>query len=114
MDPSSRYLMHAVSISGTFSKFSRRSIKWSGGKAIYATGVQFPSVHYDGNTFLPGQANNFYVYPAVGLAIYATRAKFVTDGMCIEAARAIANQVTDNQLKMGMLFPPQSIYQLGF
>jgi malate dehydrogenase (oxaloacetate-decarboxylating)(NADP+) len=68
--------------------------EWSGGKAIYATGVQFPPVHYDGNTFLPGQANNFYVYPAVGLAIYATRAKFVTDGMCIEAARATANQAS--------------------
>lgn len=82
--------------------------RWSGGKAIYAAGVQFPPVHYNGDTFLPGQANNFYVYPAVGLAIYASRPKFVTDEMFIEAARATADQVTDNQLKMGMLFPPQS------
>lgn len=82
--------------------------RWSGGKAIYAAGVQFPPVHYNGDTFLPGQANNFYVYPAVGLAIYASRPKFVTDEMFIEAARATADQVTDKQLKMGMLFPPQS------
>ncbi|MGA7898312.1 MAG: NAD-dependent malic enzyme [Nitrososphaeraceae archaeon] len=82
--------------------------RWSGGKAIYAAGVQFPPVHYNGDTFLPGQANNFYVYPAVGLAIYASRPKFVTDEMFIEAARATADQVTDNQLKMGMLFPSQS------
>jgi malate dehydrogenase (oxaloacetate-decarboxylating)(NADP+) len=86
----------------------QEAYRWSGGKAIYAAGVQFPPVHYNGDTFLPGQANNFYVYPAVGLAIYATRAKFVTDEMFIEAARATADQVTDNQLKMGMLFPPQS------
>jgi malate dehydrogenase (oxaloacetate-decarboxylating)(NADP+) len=86
----------------------QEAYRWSGGKAIYAAGVQFPPVHYNGNIFLPGQANNFYVYPAVGLAIYATRAKFVTDEMFIEAARATADQVTDNQLKMGMLFPPQS------
>jgi malate dehydrogenase (oxaloacetate-decarboxylating)(NADP+) len=81
---------------------------WSRGKAIYAAGVPFPPVHYNGDTFLPGQANNFYVYPAVGLAIYATRPKFVTDEMFIEAAKATADQVTEKQCKMGMLFPPQS------
>ncbi|MFY9870369.1 MAG: malic enzyme-like NAD(P)-binding protein, partial [Candidatus Nitrosopolaris sp.] len=46
--------------------------------------------------------------PAVGLAIYATHPKFVTDEMFIEAARATADQVTDKQRNMGMLFPPQS------
>jgi malate dehydrogenase (oxaloacetate-decarboxylating)(NADP+) len=81
---------------------------WSRGKALYAAGVQFPPVHYNGDIFLPGQANNFYVYPAIGLAIYATRPKFVTDEMFIEAARATADQVTDKQRNMGMLFPPQS------
>jgi malate dehydrogenase (oxaloacetate-decarboxylating)(NADP+) len=82
--------------------------KWSRGKALYAAGVQFAPVDYNGDIFLPGQANNFYVYPAVGLSIYATHPKFVTDEMFIEAARATADQVTDKQRKMGMLFPPQS------
>ena len=81
---------------------------WSRGTAIYAAGVQFPPVQYDGQTFLPGQANNFYVFPAVGLAIYATKAKRVTDEMFIEAARAVAEQVSDKQREMGLLFPPQS------
>jgi malate dehydrogenase (oxaloacetate-decarboxylating)(NADP+) len=81
---------------------------WSDGKAIYAAGVQFPPVRYNGRTFLPGQANNFYVFPAVGLAIYATNAKRVTDEMFIEAASATADQVTDEQLGMGLLFPPQT------
>src|SRR5215468_5208261 len=43
---------------------------WSKGKALYAAGVQFPPVSYGGRTFLPGQANNFYIFPAVGMAIY--------------------------------------------
>jgi malate dehydrogenase (oxaloacetate-decarboxylating)(NADP+) len=81
---------------------------WSGGKAIYAAGVQFPPVQYNGETFLPGQANNFYIYPAIGLAIYATRAKRVTDEMFLEAAKATAEQVTDEQRTKGLLFPPQS------
>jgi len=81
---------------------------WSGGKAVYAGGVQFPPVHLDGQTFLPSQANNLYIFPAVGMAIYATNAKRATDEMFIEAAHAVADQVTSEQLKLGMLFPPQS------
>jgi malate dehydrogenase (oxaloacetate-decarboxylating)(NADP+) len=81
---------------------------WSGGKVVYAGGVQFPAVHIGGQTFLPSQANNLYIFPAVGMAIYATNAKRVTDEMFIEAAGAVADQVTPEQLKLGMLFPPQS------
>jgi len=81
---------------------------WTGGKAVYAGGVPFPPVHLDGKTYLPSQANNLYIYPAVGLAVYATKAKRVTDEMFIEAAHAVADQVTPEQLKLGMLFPPQS------
>jgi malate dehydrogenase (oxaloacetate-decarboxylating)(NADP+) len=81
---------------------------WSQGKAVYAGGVQFPPVHLAGQTFLPSQANNLYIFPAVGMAVYATNAKHVTDDMFIEAAHAVADQVTAEQLKLGILFPPQS------
>jgi hypothetical protein len=49
-----------------------------------------------------------YIFPAVGTAIYATNAKRATDEMFIEAAHAVADQVTPKQLKLGTLFPPQS------
>ena len=65
-------------------------------------------MHQDGKTFLPSQANNLYIFPAVGLAIYATQAKRVTDEMFIEAAHGVADQVTPEQLKQGLLYPPQS------
>jgi malate dehydrogenase (oxaloacetate-decarboxylating)(NADP+) len=80
----------------------------SHGKAIYAAGVQFPPVVLQGKTFFPSQANNFLVFPAVALAVYATRPKRVTNEMFIEAARATAEQVTDEQRATGMLYPPQS------
>jgi malate dehydrogenase (oxaloacetate-decarboxylating)(NADP+) len=85
-----------------------QAYSWSRGKAVYAGGVQFPPVHLAGQTFLPSQANNLYIFPAVGMAVYATNAKRVTDEMFIEAAHAVADQVTAEQLKLGMLFPPQS------
>lgn len=81
---------------------------WSEGKAIYAGGVQFPPVHFDGKTLLPSQANNLYIFPAVSLAIYLTRPKRANDEMFIQAAQAVADQVSPEQLKLGMLFPPQS------
>src|SRR5215467_6799229 len=82
--------------------------QWSKGKALYAAGIQFPPVSYGGRTFLPGQANNFYIFPAVGMAIYARRPRRVTDEMFIEAAHALADQVTPAELEQGLLFPPQS------
>jgi malate dehydrogenase (oxaloacetate-decarboxylating)(NADP+) len=81
---------------------------WSKGKAIYAAGVQFPPVHLNGRTFLPGQANNFYIFPAIGMAIYATQASRVTDEMFIEAARAVADQVPAELLNQGTLYPLQA------
>jgi malate dehydrogenase (oxaloacetate-decarboxylating)(NADP+) len=81
---------------------------WTQGRAIYAAGVQFPPVRLDGQTLIPSQANNVYIFPALGMAIYATQAKRVTDEMFIVAARAVAEQVTRQQLEEGMLYPPQA------
>jgi malate dehydrogenase (oxaloacetate-decarboxylating)(NADP+) len=86
---------------------SEEAYKWSKGKAIYAAGVQFPPVLFEGKTFLPGQANNFFIFPAVGMAIYATNASRVTDEMFIEAAYAVASEVSDEHLEQGLLYPLQ-------
>jgi malate dehydrogenase (oxaloacetate-decarboxylating)(NADP+) len=87
---------------------AEQAYTWSKGKAIYAAGVQFPPVQLNGKTYLPGQANNFYIFPAVGMAIFATQASRVTDEMFIEAARAVADQVPADLLKQGLLYPLQS------
>jgi malate dehydrogenase (oxaloacetate-decarboxylating)(NADP+) len=87
---------------------AEQTYTWSKGKAIYAAGVQFDPVHYNGQTFLPGQANNFYIFPAVGMAIFATQAKRVTDEMFIEAGQAVADQVPSELLNQGLLYPLQS------
>ena len=82
--------------------------RWSQGRVLYAAGVQFPAVRLGNRTFTPGQANNMYIYPAVGLAVYATKAKRVTDEMFIAAARSLADQVTQTELEEGLLYPPQT------
>lgn len=80
---------------------------WSKGKALFAAGVQFPEFTYEGKTYRPGQANNFYIYPAIGLATYACRPTRLNDECFIVAAHATADQVTLTQRAKGMLFPSQ-------
>ena len=81
---------------------------WSKGKALYAAGVQFPDVTLNGHTFHPGQANNFYIFPAIGLATYAARPRRLTDACFIAAAQASADQVGPDLRAKGMLFPSQA------
>ena len=57
---------------------------------------------------MPGQGNNVYIFPAMGMAVYATEAKRVTDEMFIVAAKAVAEQVGQDSLDVGLIYPPQS------
>jgi len=67
-------------------------LQWTEGRALIATGSPFPNVHYKGREMRIAQCNNVYIFPAMGLAISATRAKRVTDGMFLAAAHALAKQ----------------------
>jgi malate dehydrogenase (oxaloacetate-decarboxylating)(NADP+) len=87
---------------------AEQAYTWSKGKALYAAGVQFPEVTMNGKTFHPGQANNFYIFPAIGLATYVARPRRITDELFIVAAEASADQVGPILREKGMLFPSQA------
>ena len=87
---------------------AEEAYRWSEGRAVFASGSPFPPVRLGDRTFIPGQGNNVYIFPAIGMAVYATRARLVTDEMFIAAARAVAEQVTQADLDVGLIYPPQS------
>lgn len=63
--------------------------RWTDGRALIAAGSPFPPLRLDGREVPVAQADNVYVYPAVGLAVTACRASRVTDRMMVAAARAV-------------------------
>jgi malate dehydrogenase (oxaloacetate-decarboxylating)(NADP+) len=87
---------------------AEEAYRWSDGRAVFASGSPFPPVEIAGRRFVPGQGNNVYIFPAMGMALFATEASRVTEEMFIVAAQALAEQVTDENLSMGLIYPPQS------
>lgn len=78
------------------------------GRAIFASGSPFPPVVIGGQTFVPGQANNSYIFPGVGLGVLASGTCRVTDEMFAAAARALDEQVAAEDLKIGRIYPSLS------
>ncbi|MFG2783007.1 NAD-dependent malic enzyme [Streptomyces prunicolor] len=83
--------------------------RWTDGRALIATGSPFPPLKTDGREVPVAQANNVYVFPAIGLAVTAARATRVTDRMMVAAARAVgrcaARSVPDD-IGPAPLLPP--------
>lgn len=81
---------------------------WSQGRCVFASGSPFSPVTVTGQTFVPGQANNAYVFPGIGLGLIASEATRVTDVMFSRAAETLAGMVTEEDLACGRVFPPVS------
>lgn len=78
---------------------------YSDGRAIFASGSPFDPVTIGNKTFVPGQGNNAYIFPGVGLGVIASGSRRVPDEMFLAAAHALASQVTDADLERGRIYP---------
>lgn len=84
---------------------AEEAYSFTGGRAIFASGSPFPSYKLYGKTYHPGQGNNSYIFPGVGLGVVVSGARHVTNEMFEAAARSLADQVTEADMAAGRIYP---------
>ena len=78
---------------------------WSGGRAIFASGSPFDPVEFQGERFRPGQGNNAYVFPGIGLGAIACAARHLSDEIFLAAAKALGDLIEEIDLAEGSIYP---------
>ena len=76
------------------------------GQCVFASGSPFANVEYNGKTYIPGQGNNSYIFPGVGLAIVTCGIRHIPEELFYLAAKTLSEQVTDEDLASGLVYPP--------
>ena len=84
---------------------AENAYKWTRGKCLFASGSPFDSVEIEGKTFIPGQGNNAYIFPGVGLGIILSKAEVISDDLFLAAAETLSILVSDKELSSGQLYP---------
>ncbi|NQV15751.1 NAD-dependent malic enzyme [bacterium] len=84
---------------------AEQAYQWTEGNVIFASGSPFDPVRLDGKIYIPGQGNNMFIFPGVGLGASICQSRKVTDGMFYIAAKTLAHIVTDEELALGTVYP---------
>jgi malate dehydrogenase (oxaloacetate-decarboxylating)(NADP+) len=84
---------------------AEEAYRHTGGRALFACGSPFDPVTIDGQTFVPRQGNNSYIFPGIGLGAIASKSKVITDEMFMKSAHTLAQLVTESDLAQGSLYP---------
>ncbi len=93
---------------------AEEAYRYSDGRAIFASGSPFAPEVIDGKSFVPGQGNNVYIFPGVGLGAIIGKASWITNGMFYEAAKVVAQSTTREELDKGTIYPSfQRIRQIS-
>lgn len=87
---------------------AQQAYQWSDGRAVFASGSPFPRFEFQGKILQPGQGNNVYIFPGIGLGVIACNASRVSDEMLLDAAHVLSSLVEDSVLGAGGVYPPLS------
>lgn len=84
----------------------QEALQWSNGRVLFASGSPFEPIQWQGRTLTPAQANNAYVFPALGHAAVLAQAKKLPQEVFLMASEVLSNMSSVDQLEQGHLFPP--------
>ena len=85
---------------------AQQAYEWTQGRTIFTSGSPFAEVEFDGKTFKPGQGNNAYIFPGIGLGAVISEASHITEDMFLIAAQKLASLVNEDHLSAGAIYPP--------
>jgi len=81
------------------------AIRWSKGTALFASGSPYLPIQWEGEGYEPGQGNNMYVFPGIGLGVIISGATRITDKMIEHSGIALAESMTEEERQAGLLYP---------
>ncbi|TFK92520.1 malic enzyme [Polyporus arcularius HHB13444] len=81
------------------------AVEWSQGRVLFASGSPFPEEEYGGKMLYPGQGNNMYIFPGLGLGAILARASAVTDSMVEASSLGLADALTADERADDLLYP---------
>ncbi|KAF2858894.1 hypothetical protein K470DRAFT_235508 [Piedraia hortae CBS 480.64] len=81
------------------------AVHYTNGKCLFASGSPFPTLHYQGQDLVPGQGNNMYVFPGIGLGTILSRAVQVTQGMIYASAESLSTALLPEESERKSLYP---------
>jgi len=83
------------------------AVEHTNGTVLFASGSPFPEQRdpSSGRMLYPGQGNNMYIFPGLGLGAIIARATRVTDSMVEASSLGLADSLTDDEKKADLLYP---------
>ncbi|GAB7344553.1 hypothetical protein MBLNU457_2378t1 [Dothideomycetes sp. NU457] len=81
------------------------AIKYTKGRCLFASGSPFPQMEHNGKTLTPGQGNNMYVFPGIGLAAILSKSVNVTQSMIYASGEALSTSLTADERNENWLYP---------
>jgi len=84
---------------------AEQAYKWTDGKAIFASGSPFDPVELNGETLVPGQGNNMFIFPGLGFGAAKAHSRRVSDKMIVRAAEVLSEYVSDEEIEKGNIYP---------
>ncbi|KAK3044120.1 hypothetical protein LTS18_002130, partial [Coniosporium uncinatum] len=81
------------------------AVKNTDGRVLFAAGSPFPEMEWKGKKMTPGQGNNMYVFPGIGLGAILSKSVSVTGEMIYASAISLSESLNEEEKKAGWLYP---------